>query len=322
MFNDVYGQTNVTTLLSCVVNSIEKDKNKSYAALMLGPSGSGKTKISKEFGEEVKNKYIFHHNIKESEVDIQIIDVAKNNGVDFVRSWSSALTHRAIRKVHIYIFDESHRFTAQAWDSMLLTLEDLPPMTYILFCTTSSKNIPETIISRLNQFVFNRLLFEDLLNILKDLKEESGIKFSKAIDYQIIVDANGNARELIKKFKTIVEHYSNTESYSIEDYNSIFKLLENDDIISGLFEALIAKDTELVSEVFESCRSKFNTISEFLDLFHIMIKSKIINHIDDEFYKDQIYRLVMKEFIVNKRESWDLLCSLFILDCYGMSYNE
>lgn len=185
----VYGNQDIKDLISTLMDLKEGSKPQfpGLAFLFCGPSGTGKTTMANAVAEQVVES-------DESTLS-RYINCADKNGVEFVRDLIATVHQRAVHKTHVYIFDEAHRFTANAWDAMLVFLEALPDNTVLMFCTTRIKNIPDTILSRLFRCEF-RPDDEVLTKICKD--------FGVADQYikPALRSCGGNARVLKQQLKT------------------------------------------------------------------------------------------------------------------------
>ena len=150
-FEDVCSQTSIIKILR---RQIEKQEFKN-ALLFAGASGCGKTTCARIFANEI-NKGVG------SPIEI---DGASNNGVENVKTIIRAAQERSIdSKYKIYIIDECHALTSQAWQAFLKCIEEPPTYTIFIFCTTDPQKIPETIKNRVQRFTFNRIP----TNIIKD----------------------------------------------------------------------------------------------------------------------------------------------------------
>ena len=150
-FEEVCSQTSIVKILQRQIDTGEF-KN-SY--LFCGSSGCGKTTCARIFANEI-NKGVG------SPIEI---DGASNNGVENVKMIIKAAQERSIdSKYKIYIIDECHALTSQAWQAFLKCIEEPPTYTIFIFCTTDPQKIPETIKNRVQRFTFNRIP----TNIIKD----------------------------------------------------------------------------------------------------------------------------------------------------------
>lgn len=166
VFEDLSEQTSVKTILE---NQIA-NKNIKHAYLFCGGAGTGKTTTAR----------IIASMINEGKGRTIEIDCASNNGVDDMRRLQEDCRNRPIDcKYKIYLLDECHMLTVQAWNSLLKILEEPPDYVVFLMCTTDPQKILPTILSRVQRFNFNRISTEGIIKRLKVILEKENI-----IDYE------------------------------------------------------------------------------------------------------------------------------------------
>lgn len=170
-FEDVCAQSSIVKILKRQIDNNEF-KN-SY--LFAGASGCGKTTCARIFANEI-NKGVG------SPIEI---DGASNNGVDNVKTIIRAAQERSIdSKYKIYIIDECHALTSQAWQAFLKCIEEPPRYTVFIFCTTDPQKIPETIKNRVQRFTFNRIPVDIIRDRLSYIcRQEGFINYEESVDY-------------------------------------------------------------------------------------------------------------------------------------------
>ena len=170
-FNDVSSQTSIIRILSRQIDT-NTFKN---AYLFCGSSGCGKTTIARIFANEI-NKY------QGNPIEI---DAASNNGVDNVKQIIKSASERSLDSEYkIYIIDECHALTSQAWQAFLKCIEEPPKYTVFIFCTTEKNKVPDTIKNRCQVFNFNRIPSELIkLRLEYICKQEGLLNYEDACDY-------------------------------------------------------------------------------------------------------------------------------------------
>lgn len=170
-FNDVSSQTSIIRILSRQIDT-NTFKN---AYLFCGSSGCGKTTIARIFANEI-NKY------QGNPIEI---DAASNNGVDNVKQIIKSASERSLDSEYkIYIIDECHALTSQAWQAFLKCIEEPPKYTVFIFCTTEKNKVPDTIKNRCQVFNFNRIPSELIkLRLEYICKQEGFLNYEDACDY-------------------------------------------------------------------------------------------------------------------------------------------
>ncbi|MBO7697110.1 MAG: DNA polymerase III subunit gamma/tau [Acholeplasmatales bacterium] len=170
-FNDVSSQTSIIRILSRQIDT-NTFKN-SY--LFCGSSGCGKTTIARILANEI-NKH------QGNPIEI---DAASNNGVDNVKQIIKSASERSLDSEYkIYIIDECHALTSQAWQAFLKCIEEPPKYTVFIFCTTEKNKVPDTIKNRCQVFNFNRIPSELIrLRLEYICKQEGFLNYEDACDY-------------------------------------------------------------------------------------------------------------------------------------------
>ena len=160
-FAEVHGQDHVVKVLESSI----KLGHIAHAYIFSGSRGTGKTSIARIFAREIGT----------SEADTTEIDAASNTSVDDIRALNESVTSLPFdSKYKVYILDEAHMLSKQAWNALLKTLEEPPRHVVFILATTEFNKIPETIISRCQTFIFKKpsqkVLKEVIANIAKKEK--------------------------------------------------------------------------------------------------------------------------------------------------------
>ena len=159
----VVGQNQVTEPL---INAL-KQKKISHAYLLIGPRGCGKTSVARILAHEVNG---FKYEIEDSYVDIIEIDGASNRGIDNIRDLrDKALIAPTKGKYKIYIIDEVHMLTKEAFNALLKTLEEPPAHVIFIMATTDAHKVPITITSRAQCYTFQLADNETMFNYVKTI---------------------------------------------------------------------------------------------------------------------------------------------------------
>lgn len=180
-FGDVVGQEHVVTTLS---NAVAQDKL-AHAYLFAGTRGTGKTSIARILAKHMLTRGMPEGERKEmvlkgvedgSIVDLTEIDAASNRGIDDVRSLLEKIQFApAIAASKVFIVDEVHMLTKEAFNALLKTLEEPPPYAYFILATTELHKIPATIQSRCQRFVFRQISEKDIVGRLRYVSDKEKI---------------------------------------------------------------------------------------------------------------------------------------------------
>jgi len=171
--SDVVGQPHITKTLE---QSISKDRI-SHAYLFTGPRGVGKTSVARILARRVNNLSATED--IGSHLDIIEIDAASNRGVDEMRNLREKISSAPSNlKYKVYIIDEAHMLTREAFNALLKTLEEPPAHAIFILATTEAHKLPDTIISRTQRYDFRPFRTEIIVDHLRDIAKKEKISFT------------------------------------------------------------------------------------------------------------------------------------------------
>jgi len=206
--SDVVGQAQVTDIL---VNSLEKGKI-GHAYLFIGPRGTGKTSVARIFAHAVNG---FKYELEDNYVDIIEIDGASNRGIDNIRELrEKAAIAPTEGKYKIYIIDEVHMLTKEAFNALLKTLEEPPAHVIFIMATTDAHKVPVTITSRAQSFTFKLADAAVMLEFLQSVAKKEKIKITDEALEIIAKRGGGSFRDslsLLDQISTLSDKEINKE---------------------------------------------------------------------------------------------------------------
>lgn len=188
---DIVGQDHITQTLKKAI----KNGKLSHAYLLTGPRGVGKTSIARIMAHEVNGLPYTDESIH---LDIIEIDAASNRRIDEIRDLRDKV-HIAptSAKYKVYIIDEVHMLTKEAFNALLKTLEEPPAHVIFILATTEIHKLPETIVSRTQRFTFKPITHEDTIKHLKDIAKKENIDIDEEALTLLAEHAGGSFRDSI-----------------------------------------------------------------------------------------------------------------------------
>ncbi len=211
-FSEVVGQPHVIRTL---LNSLRKGRI-AHAYLFSGPRGIGKTTTARLLARALNclqpedsepcGKCASCTAIAEGRfIDVLEIDAASNRGIDEIRQLRDGVRYAPIEgRVKIYIIDEVHMLTEQAFNALLKTLEEPPAHAYFCLATTDPQKVPATILSRCQRFDFRRVSIIDIRNHLEKICKKESIKYDiEALDL-VARKADGSVRDSLSLLDQII----------------------------------------------------------------------------------------------------------------------
>ena len=186
---DVVGQEQVTEPLMGAL----KSEKVSHAYLFIGPRGCGKTSVARILAHEING---FKYEIEDDYVDIIEIDGASNRGIDNIRELREKVAIApTMGKYKVYIIDEVHMLTKEAFNALLKTLEEPPEHAVFIMATTDAYKVPVTITSRAQTYTFKLADAETMFKHLKKIAEQEKIDIEDAALKVIVKRGGGSFRD-------------------------------------------------------------------------------------------------------------------------------
>lgn len=300
--DDVVGQDNVVRVIK---NEISNDRI-SHAYLFAGPRGTGKTTIAKIIAKMVNceklvdgnccNKCFNCLNFKNNN-DIVEIDAASNNGVDEIRELRDKINFVPNNsKYKVYIIDEVHMLTTQAFNALLKTLEEPPLHVIFILATTELHKVPLTVASRCQKFQFSKITNADIVLRLKKILELEGRNVNDDVLNEIARLADGGMRDAINMLDQLIAYSGDNvllkDVYELGGYVSYVDLY-------NFINYVISNNVVEIVKFIEKIDNDGKNISKFINellvfLKDILLKKSADIDLDIVEKKEKIYELSMK----------------------------
>ncbi len=255
-FSEVVGQSHVVNTL---VSAIKQGKI-AHSYLFSGPRGVGKTSMARIFAKAlncVKGPTVEPccecENCIEIEkgifVDVIEMDAASNRGIDEIRELRESVKYAPTKgKYKVYIIDEVHMLTEQAFNALLKTLEEPPSHVIFIFATTEYRRIPQTILSRCIRFDFRPLAEDEAVKILANICEREGIKYDEEALRILAKAASGSLRDAEMYLEQAIAFSDGRIEKNL--IREILGFVE-EEVLSHFVQALSEGSTEKVLSIFK-----------------------------------------------------------------------
>lgn len=189
--DEVVGQEHVTTTLTQAL----KQHAISHAYLFTGPRGVGKTSVARILAHEING---IPYTDDSMHIDIIEIDAASNRGIDEIRELRDRVyIAPTSAKYKVYIIDEVHMLTIQAFNALLKTLEEPPEHVVFILATTDANKLPDTILSRTQRFHFKPADTNDLIGLIKDISKKEKISIEPDAITLLAKHSDGSYRDCL-----------------------------------------------------------------------------------------------------------------------------
>lgn len=269
-FGDVIGQDRVATALR---NAISAGRV-AHAYLFTGARGVGKTSMARilaktlncpntKAGDPCHACDICQSIAAGNDVDVLEIDGASNRGIEDVRALRSNVTVRSMRSPNkIYIIDEVHMLTREAFNALLKTLEEPPGNVKFIFCTTEPQKLPDTILSRCQRFDFGTINIESIRGALQNIAAAEQVDVAPAAIDLVARRAAGSMRDSQSLFDQLLAFGG--KRVDVEDVHRLLGTAPDERLIE-LFDACIARQPAEVLQRFSATLASGAQLAEFTD---------------------------------------------------------
>ncbi len=256
-FDEVLGQDQVVSMLKGAI----KAGRVSHAYLFSGPRGTGKTSVARILAKDIGCH----------EYDLMEIDAASSRGIDEIRTLREGVYTMPLKgKVKVYIIDEVHMLTKEAFNAFLKTLEEPPAHVVFILATTEPQKLPDTVISRCQHYNFRKVPENILRQSILDIAKKEGYKMDEDGAGLIALFADGSFRDsqsLLDQVLNIAQFSDKKspggERISAEEIRR-FLSAPPKKVVEGFIDSILNKNTDLSVETVESVSEKGIDIQLFL----------------------------------------------------------
>lgn len=269
-FGEVVGQETVAQALR---NAISGGRV-AHAYLFTGARGVGKTSMARILAKSLNclnaidgnpcNQCDVCRSISAgNDVDVIEIDGASNRGIEDIRSLRANVNVKSMRSHYkIYIIDEVHMLTREAFNALLKTLEEPPPNVKFIFCTTEAQKLPDTILSRCQRFDFTTIATAAIIERLRQIAEAEGIPVEPAALELVARKAAGSMRDSQSLFDQLLAFGG--KSLTADDVQRLLGIA-SDDRLTELADALIQRRRDAVLESLNAALNAGVQLGELVD---------------------------------------------------------
>jgi DNA polymerase III subunit gamma/tau len=285
-FVNLVGQDYIKTTL---VNAI-KSEHISHAYLFSGPRGTGKTSTARlvakalscsdlQEGHDPCNECEFCTDINEGRlIDLIEIDAASNRGIDEVRDLKEKINFAPTRaKYKVYIIDEVHMMTKEAFNALLKTLEEPPAHAYFILATTEIHKIPDTIISRCQRFDFRRISRKALMTRLSYISQMEKITADDKALEAISKHSDGGMRDAIG----LLEQMTTDGKLEYEKVRDVLGVSDAN-LLDGLMDTLAKKDTKGALKIVHELHDQGSDLKRFIHEFVENLRGRLLDSVAND----------------------------------------
>ena len=313
-FSDLVGQSEIVDIIK---NEIIHQRI-SHAYLFSGPRGTGKTSTAKIIAKMINCENLSDDGVPcgkcascinfNSSSDIVEIDAASNNGVDEIRNLRDKVNLvPTYGKYKVYIIDEVHMLTTQAFNALLKTLEEPPAHIVFILATTEFYKIPITVVSRCQKFQFLKFSVDDIVNRLNDIALKENITVNDDVLHEIARLSDGGMRDAINMLDQL-SSYSDS-SLSIDDVyklNGVVSYKEFYSLLKNIYDNNSLYLTDFVEKLDQSGKSIERFVIDFLSFIKDILvykntgkfdsnlsdKNGFLVELSDLFDNEQLYYII------------------------------
>ncbi len=303
VFEDVVEQRTVVKILQEAL----KQNKIAHAYLFAGPKGTGKTSIARIFAKGLNcvNGPTPHPCMKceqcltitnGTNLDVIEIDAASNRGIDEIRDLKEKVQYAPVSaRYKVYIIDEAHMLTMQAFNALLKTLEEPPENVVFILATTEPEKIPATIVSRCERFYFRPISLNGLFKKIIEISQKENVKITEPAAMLIARFSSGSLRNALSLLDQAITTFSDITEEKIRELIGV----PGDDILIELFLSIVKKDPvralAVIKKMKDSGKDSKVFVNEFLNYLQDLLNVKIIGAVSKDSTFDEAFNENLKK---------------------------
>lgn len=303
-FSEVVGQEYIVKTLT---NAIRTGKI-AHAYLFAGPRGTGKTTIAKLFAKAINCEHFKEEScdqcrsckayLEGNHPDIVELDAASNNGVDDVREIIEQVPYAPLLgKYKVYIIDEVHMLTTQAFNALLKTLEEPPAHVVFILATTDPQKVIPTVLSRCQRYNFSKISLYEIRKRTAEILDKEQIPYEEKAVEEIARMAEGGMRDALSLLEQCLSY--NPKELKLEDIEHIFGLTSSKEEVELFLQIHRQESSEVVRKLRDMYSHGTDTKRLAVDLLEIVKDALIYSDAGKENLLNKITAAEAQEILKN-----------------------
>ena len=295
-FEELIGQESMVLSLKSALK-----KNKLHNAYILtGIRGVGKTTTARIISKAINCNKHFEHGVqqnnevycecdditKSNHIDVLEMDAASKTGVDDIRDLlESSKYHPSVAKYKVFIIDEAHMLSKQAFNALLKTLEEPPDHLKFILATTEIKKIPITILSRCQRFDLKRIKIEEMIKFLTDISNKEDINIDNNAIQLIAKSSEGSVRDALSILDQANIINIEKNNISAENIRKMLGLADKDkliELIKNIIDGNEKTSSLVLDEIFDYGSDPQLVLENLLELVYLISREQTLSNISSD----------------------------------------